>query len=134
MIFTGVYHRLSVIDLLESHGEPEGAALVWAVRLRRDSASCLLYNLLAYSEAEADTFTVHVCSALKFAEFCEQGGHVLSCDPRTSVLHRYVKHVRGWPIIKHLELDGALLGELDSVADQVHNDLLEAPLISNQSR
>ena len=117
------------IDHFHRHCKGEGAAHVFTIRNNVDSSSILLDQVLADNEAKADSLGVAILLVFQSAVLSEEHRDLISFDSNPSVSDLNsdllpVEHVA------RLNRDLSVLGELESVFEQVDEYLLESTHIT----
>ena len=125
--------RLGRVRAREGHLEPEGAALA-GLALGADRPVHQLHQALADGQTQPGTAVVSADTGIGLSEGGEQRGQDLGCDADPGIAHReaqpYGGLARRAPLHAHDDLTPA--GELDGIADQIEQHLLQPQGIAHQ--
>ena len=102
-----------------------------ALRLNVDEATALLDYLVHNGKAQAYAFVVHLSRAMQLAETSEELRDVIRSYTGACIPNSHLKALVLLSVAL-LNLDEALLCELDRIFHQVNEDLLVPSLISNE--
>ena len=90
----------------------------------------LLTKLLAYDQAQANTFVIQFMNILKLAKFFENQFLIFFADPFACVLD-FDQNFLVFPQVWYVDLDEACFcSEFQGVVYQVYQDLLETSLVT----
>ena len=90
-----------------------------------------LSNLLDNGEAEAETFAIYLCCALKFAEAREDLADIFTFDAVSSVLNANAEILLILSV-EHADQDKSALRKLNRVSHEIHQDLLDSTGVAQQ--
>ena len=106
--------------------------MVFASGLHTDGASALLRQVLADQQTQADSFTVHLCGAEKFAELLEEAINVFRKDSFSCVDDVHFEHFFGL-VEGQYHADYPPATELERVLYQVYEYLFKSDLVAEQA-
>ena len=118
---------------LEVEFEPEDRALAGHAG-HPDTSAHEFDDALGDGEPQARAAAAASTAAIHLGKWLEEPGDVFGADAGAGVLHLEAQPgaaCYGFEAL-HTELDAALVGELDGVADQVHEHLAQAAVVAFQ--